>query len=151
VIDLPHIDAPAYLKEGDESSEPAERRPANILIVEDDVSVRDLCRRTLQAEGFTVTACGPHEALRTAEWLGRSLDLVLTDVVMPELDGPTIAAALRSRRQDLPILFMTGYPRNREEELTGAAARGEVLAKPFSSQELCEAINRLLRRQSKAR
>jgi two-component system cell cycle sensor histidine kinase/response regulator CckA len=76
--------------------------------------------------------------------------MVLTDVVMPELDGPTIAAALRSRRQDLPILFMTGYPRNREEELTGAVARGEVLAKPFSPQELCEAVRRVLERQPKS-
>ncbi len=150
IVDLPH----AEIRQdeeivGDRAAAPR-RRSATILIVEDEVSVRDLCKRALEAEGYVVAASGPREALETADALGLRLDMVLTDVVMPELDGPTIAAALRSRRQDLPILFMTGYPRNREEELTGAVARGEVLAKPFSPRELCEAVRRVLERQPRS-
>jgi two-component system cell cycle sensor histidine kinase/response regulator CckA len=144
VIELPHVEQPE--RSDDERARPVRggTSPATILVVEDEAAVRDLCKRALEADGYQVAACGPGDALRTADELGTRLDLVLTDVVMPELDGPTIAAALRSRRQDLPILFMTGYPRNREEELTGAAARGEVLAKPFTAQELGAAVRRLL-------
>jgi two-component system cell cycle sensor histidine kinase/response regulator CckA len=144
IVDLPHRGTRVDDGGRDETIGRASTAPATILVVEDEASVRDLCRRALEAEGYTVSACGPHEALEIADELGRRLDLVLTDVVMPDLDGPTIAAALRSRRQDLPILFMTGYPRNREEELTGAVARGEVLSKPFTAQELCDAVRRLL-------
>jgi DNA-binding response OmpR family regulator len=63
---------------------------------------------------------------------------------MPDFDGPTIAAALRSRRGGLKVLFMSGYPRDREEELTGAVAQGAVLAKPFTPRELCDAVRRVL-------
>jgi PAS domain S-box-containing protein len=147
IVDLPHAEIPEDAAIAGEGEVAPQRRSATILIVEDEVSVRDLCKRALEAEGYVVAASGPREALETADVLGLRLDMVLTDVVMPELDGPTIAAALRSRRQDLPILFMTGYPRNREEELTGAVARGEVLAKPFSPQELCEAVRRVLERR----
>ena len=149
IVDLPHAETAVASPGTGEGEAVPWSRSATILIVEDEVSVRDLCKRALEAEGYVVVACGPREALESADELGVRLDMVLTDVVMPELDGPTIAAALRSRRQDLPILFMTGYPRNREEELTGAAARGEVLAKPFSPQELCEAVRRVLERPAR--
>lgn len=89
-----------------------------------------------------------HEALALADKIGRALDIPVTDVVMPEFDGPTIAAALRSRRRDLKVLFMSGYPRDREDELTGAAAEGAVLPKPFTSRELCDAVRRVLTRRS---
>jgi two-component system cell cycle sensor histidine kinase/response regulator CckA len=81
-----------------------------------------------------------------AEKLGADLDILVTDVVMPDLDGPTIAAALRSGRPDLKVLFMSGYPRDREGELTGAVAEGAVLPKPFTSRELCDAVRRVLDR-----
>jgi DNA-binding response OmpR family regulator len=68
---------------------------------------------------------------------------------MPDLDGPTIAAALRSRRRDLKVLFMSGYPMGREDELTGAAADGAVLAKPFTPRELCDAVRRVLDRPAR--
>jgi two-component system, cell cycle sensor histidine kinase and response regulator CckA len=150
IVDLPHTQVAAADRSSGQRKASPQRRPATILLVEDEVAVRDLCKRALEAEGYVVAAAGPREALEKADMLGSRLDMVLTDVVMPELDGPTIAAALRSRRQELPILFMTGYPRNREEELTGAAARGDVLAKPFTPQELCEAVRRVLERAVRA-
>jgi two-component system cell cycle sensor histidine kinase/response regulator CckA len=117
-----------------------------ILLVEDEPSVRDFCKRALGSAGYEVHAAGPHDALRMAESLGADLDILVTDVVMPDLDGPTIAAALRSRRADLKVLFMSGYPRDREGELTGAVAEGTVLPKPFTSRELCDAVRRVLDR-----
>jgi PAS domain S-box-containing protein len=120
-----------------------------ILLVEDEPSVRDFCKRALGSEGYAVHVAGPHDALEIAGRLGDGLDILVTDVVMPDLDGPTIAAALRSRRSNLKVLFMSGYPRDREDELTGAVAEGAVLAKPFTSRELCDAVRRVLDRPSR--
>ncbi len=122
------------------------RASETILLVEDEPAVRDFCKRALEAEGYRVHVAGPHEALALADRLGPELDIVVTDVVMPDLDGPTIAAALRSRRRDLKVLFMSGYPRDREDELTGAFAEGAVLPKPFTPPELCDAVRRVLER-----
>ena len=91
-----------------------------------------------------------HDAIEAAAGLGATLDILVTDVVMPDLDGPTIAAALRSRRRDLKVLFMSGYPRAREEDLTGTLADGVVLAKPFTPRELCDAVRRVLDRAPRA-
>jgi two-component system cell cycle sensor histidine kinase/response regulator CckA len=108
--------------------------------------VRDFCKRALEAEGYRVVATGPREAVEEAAALGSLLDLLLSDVVMPEFDGPTIAAALTARRPSLPVLFMSGYPRDREGEIAGAAAAGAVLAKPFDARQLAEAVRRVLDR-----
>jgi len=67
---------------------------------------------------------------------------------MPELDGPTIAAVLTARQPGLPVLFMSGYPRDREGEISGAAAAGSVLAKPFDARQLAEAVRRALDRSA---
>ena len=96
--------------------------------MEDEPTVRDFCKRALEAEGYRVSAAGPRAAIETAVQLGEDLDLLVTDVVMPDFDGPTIAAALTSSRRTLRVLFMSGYPRDREEDLTGAIAEGAVLA-----------------------
>jgi len=100
----------------------------------------------LEAEGYRVSAAGPREALDISVQMGDDLDLLVTDVVMPDLDGPSIAAALTSGRPALRVLFMSGYPRDREDELTGAMAEGAVLAKPFTPRELCDAVRRSLDR-----
>jgi two-component system cell cycle sensor histidine kinase/response regulator CckA len=122
------------------------RANETILLVEDEPAVRDFCKRALGGEGYRVHLAGPHDALEVAASLGPELDLLVTDVVMPDFDGPTIAAALRSRRRDLKVLFMSGYPRDREDDLTGAAAEGAILVKPFSPRELCDAVRRALDR-----
>jgi PAS domain S-box-containing protein len=125
------------------------RSTETVLLVEDEPTVRDFCKRALGVEGYRVFVAGPHEALAVAATLGTSLDILVTDVVMPDFDGPTIAAALKSKQRDLKVLFMSGYPRDREEELTGAAAEGAVLAKPFTARELCDAVQRVLDRPTR--
>jgi two-component system cell cycle sensor histidine kinase/response regulator CckA len=124
----------------------SDRGSETILLVEDEPAVRDFCKRALEAEGYRVVATGPKGAVEQATALGSSLDLLLSDVVMPEFDGPTIAAALTARRPSLPVLFMSGYPRDREGEIAGAAAAGAVLAKPFDARQLAEAVRRVLDR-----
>ena len=145
IVELPLCEAPC----AEPTTTPAEpalrsRRSETILLVEDEPMVRDFCKRALEGEGFRVYATGPHAALEVAEALGSELAMLVTDVVMPDFDGPTIAAALGSRRPDVKVLFMSGYPRDREQELTGAAARGAVLAKPFTPRELCDRVKRIL-------
>jgi PAS domain S-box-containing protein len=117
-----------------------------VLVVEDEPAVRDLCKMALTAKGYRVYVAGPQDALEIAGSLGSGLDILVTDVVMPDLDGPTIAAALRSKRPDLKVLFMSGYPLDREDDLTGAAGEGAVLRKPFVPRELCDAVRRVLDR-----
>jgi two-component system cell cycle sensor histidine kinase/response regulator CckA len=147
IVDLPEFDIAGARPDVNAAAQSAgEHGHETILVVEDETAVRELCFKILTRDGYRVRACGPDRALQVAEELGSSLDLLLTDVVMPDVDGPTLAAALRSRRPSLPVLFMSGYPRNREEELTGAAAEGSVLAKPFENQQLCAAVRRTLDR-----
>lgn len=139
IVDLPlskRAPAPAA------AAEPTQGRRGNetILLVEDEPAVRDFCKRALESEGYRVVAGGPKEALSLASALGSDLDLLVTDVVMPDLDGPAIAAALAKAHASLKVLFMSGYPRDREKELTGPAIGVSVLEKPFSSRELGEAV-----------
>src|ERR1035437_168717 len=122
------------------------RASERILLVEDEPTVRDFCKRALEAEGYRVSVAGPRDALQMSAQLGDDLELLVTDVVMPDFDGPTIAAALTSSRRSLRVLFMSGYPRDRKEDLTGAMAEGAVLAKPFTPRELCDAVRRALDR-----
>ena len=102
--------------------------------------VRSLIVQILQGAGYRVReASNGRDALARAE----GVDLVLTDVVMPELSGPELVEQLRSRRPGLPSLFITGYPRGPSglpHDLSGE----EVLQKPFRSHELLGRLRGLL-------
>ncbi|WP_310466963.1 ATP-binding protein [Sphingomonas sp.] len=114
-----------------------------VLLVEDEPMVRTVAERALVRHGYTViTATNGEEAL---EVLGRGGDiaLLITDVVMPAMDGPTMVREARLSRPDLPILFMSGYA---EEQLRNSIDIDNVafLPKPFSVQELAEAARKAL-------
>jgi two-component system, cell cycle sensor histidine kinase and response regulator CckA len=110
-----------------------------LLIVEDEPMVRAVAERALVRQGYTVeTACDGEEALAFfAE--GKSYDLVVSDVVMPNMDGPTMARTLRQQRPEMRILFMSGYA---EEQLRKSINLDKVafLPKPFSVQQIAEAV-----------
>jgi two-component system, cell cycle sensor histidine kinase and response regulator CckA len=114
-----------------------------VLLVEDEPMVRTVAERALTRHGYKViTASNGEEAL---EVIGRGDDiaLLITDVVMPAMDGPTMVREARKTRPDLPILFMSGYA---EEQLRKSIDLDKVafLPKPFSVQELAEAARRAL-------
>jgi len=114
-----------------------------VLIVEDEDMVRTVAERALTRHGYTVlTAAHGEEAL---ELLGRGepVDLLISDVVMPTMDGPTMVRHARERFPDLPILFMSGYA---EEQLRKSIDLDRVsfLPKPFSVKQLAEAAQRAL-------
>ncbi len=114
-----------------------------ILVVEDEDMVRNVAERALSRHGYTVlTAAHGEEALEllTAK---SGIDLLVSDVVMPTMDGPTLVRHARERFPDLPILFMSGYA---EEQLRKSIDLDRVhfLPKPFSVKQLAEAVRDVL-------
>jgi len=110
-----------------------------ILLVEDEATVRAVAERALTRQGYNVLVAENGEA--ALEVLARQpdIDLMISDVVMPTMDGPTTARAARQSHPDLPILFISGYA---EEQLRKSIDLDRVgfLAKPFSVQQLAEAV-----------
>jgi two-component system cell cycle sensor histidine kinase/response regulator CckA len=114
-----------------------------VLLVEDEPTVRAVAERALTRHGYTViTADNGEEALEVIA-RGEQIDLLLSDVVMPGMDGPTVVREARKSRPELKILFMSGYA---EEQLRNSIDVDNVnfLPKPFSVQELAEAAKRTL-------
>ncbi len=125
----------------------------HILVVEDEDMVRSVAERALVRQGYQVrTASNGEEALeilaRVAETGEEKFDLLISDVMMPGMDGPTMVAHARQRFPDLPILFMSGYA---EEQLRKSINLDNVafLAKPFSVQQLAEAARDALVRPAR--
>jgi len=123
---------------------PAVERSAGetVLLVEDESGVREFTRTALLRLGYRVIeASDGREGLAVAGAHGGSIDVVLSDVVMPHMTGPEMAAALRRGRPGLPVVFMSGYadPSVRGTDIDAAGA--ELLLKPFS----VDALSRRLR------
>ncbi len=115
-----------------------------ILLVEDEDVVRDLTRRVLERQGYTVLACpdGP-AAIALAEAEEREIDLLLTDVVMPGMRGYEVAKRVARSRPKIRILFMSGYA---EETLVGRPALSEhaLIEKPFAVDALARRVREAL-------
>ena len=109
-----------------------------ILLVEDEAMVRAVAERALTRQGYTVMVAENGEAALELVAANGRPDLLVSDVVMPGMDGPTVARRIRERYPDLPILFMSGYA---EEQLRRSIDLDRVafLPKPFSVQQLAEA------------
>ena len=112
-----------------------------VLLVEDEDPVRELVRRVLESAGYEVLAAGlPSEAERLLDG-GARVDLLLTDVVMPEMSGYDLAARVLERRPEIRMLFMSGY----SHRVPGAEiAKGELLKKPFAPEQLARAVRAAL-------
>jgi two-component system cell cycle sensor histidine kinase/response regulator CckA len=109
-----------------------------VLLVEDEATVRAVAERALARHGYTVLLAENGEAAIEILEREKRVDLMVSDVVMPTMDGPTTARAARQIQPDLPILFISGYA---EEQLRQSIdlPRVAFLAKPFSVQALAEA------------
>jgi two-component system cell cycle sensor histidine kinase/response regulator CckA len=114
-----------------------------VLLVEDEPMVRTVAERALTRHGYTVITADNGEDALDILATGEEFVLLISDVVMPGMDGPTMVAEARKSRPDLPILFMSGYA---EEQLRKSIDLDHVafLPKPFSVQELAEAARRVL-------
>jgi CheY-like chemotaxis protein len=116
-----------------------------ILYVEDEADIRTVARMALEAVGgFKVIACASGmEALQTAPWA--QADLILLDVMMPGLDGPTTLAGLRgiAATATTPVIFITAKVQPNEVAQYRALGALDVIAKPFDPMEISSQIRRI--------
>ena len=147
---LPRVRAAAA--PADDLVEDAARRPADgatILLVEDHEAVRQTTVRMLERLGYTtLEAHDGEDALARARAHDGGIDLLLTDVVMPGLDGPGLADALAEHRPGLPVLYVSGYTDHRV--MGGGDGATDFLAKPFTATDLAAAVRSLLDRHAAA-
>ncbi|TMI99798.1 MAG: response regulator [Alphaproteobacteria bacterium] len=113
-----------------------------ILLVEDEADLRRLNARGLSSRGYTVLEAGNGiEAIEVIESRGGAVDLVVSDVVMPEMDGPTLAKELRTRNPNLKIIFVSGYAEDAfEKNLPDDHGKFHFLPKPFTLKQLVAAV-----------
>ncbi|MDQ4088516.1 MAG: response regulator, partial [Pseudomonadota bacterium] len=114
-----------------------------VLLVEDEAMVRTVAERALTRHGYSVLVAENGEAALEILEREEKVDLLISDVVMPTMDGPTTVRAARKLHPDLPILFISGYA---EEQLRKSIDIPNVsfLAKPFSVQQLAETVRDVL-------
>ncbi len=112
-----------------------------ILLVEDEEAVRAFASRALASRGYTVleAECGV-EALSVAEESGGPIDLIVSDVIMPEMDGPTMLAELRHRGFDAKVVFMSGYADDAFARSLPEKQEFVFLPKPFTLKQLIETV-----------
>ncbi len=120
---------------------------ATILFVEDEDAVRAVGARTLANRGYTVhEAENGEEALELFEEMGEAIDLIVSDVVMPEMDGPSLLNAVRKSGSKVPFIFASGYAEDAFEKNLPAAEHGKFgfLPKPYSLKHLATAVKEAL-------
>ena len=123
----------------------ASRRRAIVLLVEDETAVRSVVRRMLLGQGFAVREARDGEAaLRLWHAERAHIRAVVTDVVMPVMGGRDLARELRLLDHDLPVLFMSAYAGDEPGLLDGVDEPRRLLAKPFTSEGLLDALRNLL-------
>jgi two-component system cell cycle sensor histidine kinase/response regulator CckA len=111
-----------------------------VLLVEDEVEVRQFAVRALKRQGYTVLeAADGVEALEIMKNNEGKVDIVVSDVVMPEMDGPTLFKELKSRNPSIKVIFVSGYPNEAFRESLGSEDFA-FLPKPFSLPQLAEKV-----------
>lgn len=139
---------------GEVPTKPAEAEPeqssewsggGRILLVEDEDMVRAVAERALSRAGYVVTCCSDGEEGLAAVANGGEFDLIVSDVVMPAMDGPTMARGIRELQPKLPVLFMSGYA---EEQLRKDIdiPNMHFIAKPFSVQQIGDKVAAVMRK-----
>jgi two-component system, cell cycle sensor histidine kinase and response regulator CckA len=112
-----------------------------ILLVEDEEGLRTLNARGLVSRGYTVLVAGNGvEAIEVLEQQGGKVDLVVSDVVMPEMDGPTLLKELRRRNPDVKIIFVSGYAEDAFQKHLPEHGQFAFLPKPFTLKQLVAAV-----------
>lgn len=129
-----------------EKSEPADLSGAGtILLVEDEEAVRAFASRALSTRGYNVLEAENGEiALDIVDECGDEIDLVISDVVMPNLDGPSMAKKLRERYPDVKVIFISGYTEDAFEDELERPEDFIFLPKPFSLKQLASKVKEVL-------
>ena len=115
---------------------------ARILLAEDDDSLRGFLARALERAGFEVTACADGE--EAVQHLDTPWDLLLTDIVMPGMDGIEIARQAAARDPSLRIMFITGFAAVALSAQDRAPAGAKVLSKPVHLRDLVSEVEKMM-------
>jgi two-component system cell cycle response regulator CpdR len=113
-----------------------------ILLAEDDDSLRGFLARALERAGYEVMACADGEA--AAAVLDQDWDLLLTDIVMPGMDGIEVARQAAALHPDLRIMFITGFAAVALAAGSQAPAGAKVLSKPIHLREIVSEVERMI-------
>ena len=120
-----------------------------VLVVDDEEGLRTLVCRTLRAEGYqTLEAAHGAEALEVIEKAAEPVDLVVTDVVMPGMDGRELGRRLAQRWPTLPILYISAYDVNDIFRRGSPRSSAPFLQKPFPAEGLITSVQQLLASRS---
>ncbi|MGM0786351.1 MAG: ATP-binding protein [Thermodesulfobacteriota bacterium] len=121
---------------------PVREEPARVLVVEDDPAVRDLSGRILADQGYSVIyAETAYDAVEKANEPGQVIDLLLTDVVMPEMNGPEVYSRISGRHPEMKVIYMSGYSENVLNKETVENERAGFIQKPFTIRELRQQLS----------
>jgi CheY-like chemotaxis protein len=142
---LPRADRPDEEDEAGEQRPMAARGCERVLVVEDEDAVRNLAVGVLRAHGYRVTAArNAEEALGVGDETLDEIDLVVTDVVMPRMNGRELVDTLRQRRPELQALMMSGYTDDTVVRNGISLAETPFLEKPFLPSQLLAKVRELL-------
>ena len=118
-----------------------DQRDMTILVVDDEPHICDIVCLNLEMEHYRVLeASNGVEALEVLDGHHCKIDLVVSDVVMPEMDGPTLLKAMRGRNPDLKIIFVSGYAEDAFEKSLPENQQFAFLPKPFTLSQLVAAV-----------
>jgi CheY-like chemotaxis protein len=144
-IYLPRVDASVTPQPPAEWTHALPQGSETILLVEDEPQVSDLAARMLNGQGYrVVVAADGLEALKLAAELDGRFDLLVTDVIMPRLNGPDLVAKLKEKQPDLRVLYLSGYT---DEMIAhhGVLEPGvDLLPKPFTIVQLTQTVRQML-------
>jgi two-component system cell cycle sensor histidine kinase/response regulator CckA len=141
---LPRVNAPVA-EQKPATQGPVERGTESILLVEDEESVRNMAERVLSRSGYhVIAAVHGMDALSIMGQPGLRVDLLLTDMIMPGMNGRELAAKLIEGRPDLKVLFMSGYADNAMVENGLLEAGASFINKPFGVAELVRRVQEVL-------
>jgi two-component system cell cycle sensor histidine kinase/response regulator CckA len=126
---------------------PADAEPV-VLVIDDEDVVREVASLLLESAGFRVVAAASgDEAVAAVAAEGEALDVVLLDVMLPDRDGPSIAAALRELRPGLPIVVSSGYDEQTVADRIGTIEDAGFIRKPYGASELVDAVSHAIARR----
>jgi two-component system cell cycle sensor histidine kinase/response regulator CckA len=149
-IYLPRHNQETHAREETKEERPEAKRAdhtgkGTVLLVEDEDAVRAFATRALASRGYTVLEAGSgDEALTIFAEKGDEISLVISDVVMPEMDGPTLLKELRKRGVKTKIIFISGYAEDAFEKNLEGEQDFAFLPKPFSLKQLAEAVKNVM-------
>lgn len=124
---------------------PARRGSETVLLVEDEEGLRELIAELLVENGYHVLAAEhPSKAIETAERYEGVIHLLLTDVVMPQMNGRDLASRVKERRPDVRVLFMSGYTEEAIAHRGVLEAGSSLISKPFTQEALTRKLRDLL-------